>query len=166
MPMRMNRNSFKSNISAKEKALRLLDRFDYSEKGLYDKLCERFPPKEAAAAVAYCVEKNYVNDYRYGKVLWDRYSQKYGVRRVYFELIKRGIPKETASKIMLEEDAPQKEEVVLQIVELIVKKQKNIPVDKDNKNKVISYLVRRGFGLDDIYNAIDDYNNSIENDQW
>lgn len=152
--------SFSSNITAKEKALRLLDRFDYSEKGLYDKLCEKFPPREAAEAVAYCVEKNYVNDYRYGIILRDRYNQKYGTRRVYFELIKRGIPKDKAAQI-IEEDLPEKEESVQKIIGLIAKKQKNRPVDQEDKKRIIAFLVRRGFNLDLIYSAIEMYNEEL-----
>ena len=79
--------------SAKKRALRLLERRDYSRKELILKLTEKGEPLEDAEAVAdRMIELGVISDERYSRMLVRHYAAKgYGTCRIKQELYRHGI---------------------------------------------------------------------------
>ena len=77
---------------ARKRALRLLEKRDYSRKMLIDKLTEKGASDEEAAEVAdWLCETGVVNDARYAELVVRHYARKgYGRRRITEELYRRG----------------------------------------------------------------------------
>jgi len=135
------------NCSATEKAYRLLERYDYSEKGLFDKLRQLcYPEEEAAAAVAVCVKRNFVNDRRYGEILCRRYGEKYGERRVLTAMCAKGIPADLAKELILaaKEDKAETEDEE-KIIALLKRKLRGEPLTRENRPKMSAFLARKGY---------------------
>ena len=99
-------------MTAKEYALRALDRRDYSARELTRKLLEKgYEEAETAAAVERLMELGFVDDARYAPLLVRHYAAKgYGAQRVKQELHKRGIPRELWDAAM--EEMPQQDDTV------------------------------------------------------
>ena len=74
--------------SAKEAAMRLLERRDYGRDELAAKLVEKgFEAPEAAAAADRCVELGFINDENYAAMVARHYTARgFGERRVLEEL--------------------------------------------------------------------------------
>lgn len=156
------------NCTALEKAYRLLERSDYSEKGMFEKLKRLYYSEEdAAAAVAVCVKKNFVNDRRYGEILCRRYGEKYGESRVLSAMCAKGIPTELAKELIAaaKEDKAEDEDEK-KILSLISKKLRGQSLTKENKPKIYAFLVRKGYSGRQISAAMHTFDNDyiIEDD--
>ena len=146
-------------MTAKECALAMLDRRDYSRAELLRKLAEKdFDEAEAAEAVEHLAELGFVDDARYAPILVRHYAAKgYGPQRVRQELQKRGIPKELWDEAM--EQMPQQDDAVDR---LLRSKLKSFPPDRDELRRASAFLQRKGYGWDEIRAAIERYNSEIE----
>ncbi len=144
------------NCSAQEKAYRLLEKYDYSEKGLFDKLRQLcYSEEDAAAAVAVCVKRNFVNDRRYGEVLCRRYGEKYGERRVLTAMCAKGIPTELAKELIAaakEEKTEDEDEA--RIIALLKRKLRGEPLTGENRQKISAFLARKGYSSSQIWAAM------------
>ena len=146
-------------MTAKEKALQLLDCRDYSRAELLRKLAEKdFDEAEAAEAVERLAELGFVDDARYAPILVRHYAAKgYGPQRVRQELQKRGIPKELWDEAMAQ--MPQQDDAVDR---LLRSRLKSVPPDRDELRRASAFLQRKGYGWDEIRAAIERYNSEIE----
>ena len=81
--------------SAKESAMRLLERRDYGRDELLARLVEKgFGEEEAAAAADRCVELGFINDENYAAMVARHYAARgFGERRIREELRRRRIPR-------------------------------------------------------------------------
>ena len=98
--------------AAKQKALSLLDRRDYSRAELLRKLDEKgYDAAAAEEAVDRLVYLGFVDDARYAPIVVRHYAAKgYGAQRIRGELQRRGIPKELWDTAMAE--MPQQDETL------------------------------------------------------
>lgn len=133
---------------ARERALRLLSRRAYTEKGLYDKLREHAGERHAAAAVARMKELGLVDDADYAR----RYAAEvmetkgFSKLRVARELARRGVGRETADAALGElEDDPQ-----AAIARVVLRKYMRHLGDEKGVAKTVGALVRLGYRYDDI----------------
>ena len=80
------------NEEARERALRLLDKRDYSRKMLLDKLTEKgVAPADAEEVTDWLCSLGVVDDVRYAGLVVRHYAAKgYGERRIRDELYRRG----------------------------------------------------------------------------
>ena len=145
-------------MTAKERAIALLDRRDYSRRELIRKLMEKGEdPTEAEEAVDHLVEIGFVNDSRYSKLLVRHYAAKgYGEGRVKQELSRRGIDKELWDEALTE--MPEQDDA---IDRFIARRLRGGEPDRKELKKVTDALLRRGFTYEEVRSAMLRYNSSI-----
>lgn len=133
--------------SAKKRALRMLERRDYSRKELIVKLTEKGEPLEDAEAVAdRMVELGVIDDERYSRMLVRHYAGKgYGACRIQQELYRHGIHTDLWEEAM--EELPSQEE---QLDKLFRSKLRSSHPDRAEIKKATDALLRRGFSWSEI----------------
>lgn len=140
--------------TARERAYYLLSYRDHSKKELYDKLLKNACPEVALEILQLVESQGLLNDEEYAGKLARYYleSKKWGGKKAYFELLRRGIDKELAKTAIDECDV----DYVVQIKVLIEKKYYDCLDDYKAKQKAIAALLRLGFSYDDIKTAIEE----------
>lgn len=147
-------------IRAKSRGMWFLDRSDYSEKTLYEKICAGGISSSAAAkAVARLKELGLVNDETLASRLSERMSES-GIskRECYAKLYTKGIPPAVIKKVLDETSFDE----ISQIETVIQKKYCTKISDKDNIQKIYAALVRKGFSYSVVREAIKKYTQEIE----
>lgn len=147
-------------IRAKARGIWFLDRAEYSEKKLYDKIVSGGISHTAAVrAVARIKELGLVDDMRFATRLAEQMSNaNISKREAYAKLYNRGISKDVI-KTVLEETIFDE---TSQIDALIEKKYRNKMSDKDGIQKVYAALIRKGFSYCEVSAAIKKYTQEIE----
>ena len=147
-------------VRAKSRALWYLDRMDYSEKALYDKLVLKgFDKKASSAVVAKLVELGLLNDRRYAEHLAEKLTQQGNSQRAALQkMLLKGVPYDLAKETLSETETDE----VGQILALIEKKYSGKLSDPDNFQKVYAALVRRGFSYGDVKTALKKYKEDLE----
>jgi len=146
-------------MTAKERALKMLDRRDYSRSELIRKLTEKdVDEAEATAAVDRLVELGFVDDARYAPIIVRHYAAKgYGPQRVRQELQRRGIPKELWDAAM--QEMPAQDDTVDRL--LRTKLRSETP-DRAELKRASDFLLRKGYSWDDVKAALSRYHSEIE----
>lgn len=139
---------------AKNRALYLLGERDMCLAELTQKLAKTYGKEVAAEAAEYVQSLGYINDEEYAPKLAEYLikRKKFGKRRARQEMLRRGLEKELAEEAL--ERIPD-EEVSEELVEIIERKYANKLEDYKERQKVIAALARRGFGFDEIKQAIE-----------
>ena len=139
------------NPQAKERALALLDRRDYSRKMLIDKLCEKAISTADAEEVAdWLCSLGVVDDRRYAAIVVRHYAAKgYGERRIRDELYRRGIEKELWDEAL--EEMPEQDETI----EKLLRSKLKGDYSPENRKKAAAAAQRRGYGWEDIRAAME-----------
>ncbi len=108
--------------------------------------------RETAGGVADRLEElGLLNDGEYAKTVARHYAAKgYGVRRLRDELYRRGVPREFWEDALAEAE-PDGDEVY----DLARKKLRGGEPTRENLKKVSDYLARRGFGWEEIAEALE-----------
>lgn len=120
-----------------------LARKDYTEKELRMKLSEEFPKDSPFEDVFEKLrEKTYLDDYSYAKNYIN--SKKSGKKKVYYELIMKGVKKEYLDEIYLE--------LIIDEKDLIRQNLKKI--ENKEERKQVEYLIRKGYNIKDILEVI------------
>jgi len=123
------------------KAYFLLSRRDYSKKDLEKKLILKYGEKNIIKnAIDRLEEKGYLNDFDYAKTLI-RGKKKDGLKKLRFDLMKKGISREVIEDVFRDVEVDEKE-MIRQLLPKLVKKE---------REKKVAYLARRGFSFDDIF---------------
>lgn len=132
---------------AKKRALRLLERRDYSRKELILKLTEKGESQEDAEAVAdRFVELGVIDDDRYSRMLVRHYGAKgYGICRIKQELYRHGIHTDLWEDALTE--LPPREE---QMDKLFRAKLRSEHPDRAEIKKAMDALLRRGFSWSEV----------------
>lgn len=137
---------------AKDKALWLISYRSHSKKELFDKLRRDFDEYSAQKAVDRMQELGLINDGEFAKAYARKlvYGKKMSLRAAELELRRKGIDNITAEQVLsdLEYDAQT------QIIEFISKKYRNIE-DEKVRRRAVAALQRKGYGWDDIKQAIE-----------
>ena len=152
---------FKSDyVRAKSGALWYLDRMDYSEKALYDKLVLKgFDKKASSAVVAKLVELGLLNDRRYAENLAVKLAEQGNSNRATLQkMLLKGVAYDLAKEVLSETETDE----VSKILALIEKKYLGKLQDPDNFQKVYAALVRRGFSYGDVKTALKKYKEDLE----
>lgn len=139
--------------SCKEKALTLLEYSARSAGGLAEKLRQHYPPETVDATIERLKELGLLNDLDYGRRLAADliHLRKYSLGRVRQALYQRRLDRETIDEILEElEDTDQ----VGPMVELVRKKYLPKLREPQGRQKVAAALQRRGYGWDDIREAL------------
>ena len=128
--------------------LRFLSFRPRSEKEVKDYLEKKFRKSPNENLVSLILkklkEKNFLNDLEFAK--WWIENRKKGIRLIKLELFGKGISKETIEEACSMFDIVGKEN---RLLEKLIDKKKNLTYEK-----LIAYLLRRGFDYDTIRGAL------------
>ena len=143
---------------AKKRAMNLLQKRQYTEKQLRDKLKQGLYQEEVIDdAVEYVKSFHYIDDLRFASDYILYYSEYRSRGRIENDLIKKGIDKEVILKAyaLTEEKDNLTDEQDLIRKELEKKHFHIDEADFAQKQKIIGYLYRKGFRLENIRNVMD-----------
>jgi len=114
--------------------------------------------RAAAEQVAGRMEQlGLLNDEEYGKAVVRHYAAKgFGVRRIRDELYRRGVPREYWDSALAEK-SDRETGGESRLDELVRKKLRGEELTRENLKKTSDYLARRGFGWEEISEALERY---------
>ncbi len=137
---------------ARRRALRLLEKRDYSRKALIGKLTEKGVSEEdAAETVDRLCEVGAVSDERCAELIVRHYSLKgYGERRIRDELFRRGIPRELWEQALSR--LPETGDAAYRLLESRLRGSGGSPEDI---RKAQNHLLRRGYSWEEIRAALE-----------
>lgn len=147
-------------IRAKNRGMWFLDRADYSEKTLYEKIVAGGISHTAAArAVARLKELGLTDDVKLASRLASRMSEEcVSKREAYAKLYAKGIPTNIIKSVLEETEFDE----VSQVESIIRKKYATKVSDKTQTQKVYAALIRKGFSYSAVRDAIKKYTQEIE----
>jgi regulatory protein len=141
---------------ATKRAMNLLQKRDYTEAKLREKLSEGLYPQEAIdAAIDYVKSYHYLDDERYARDYITYHMPTKSKNRIVQDLSNKGIKKDILISILEElyEDEDLDPEAS-QIEALLQKKHYSKDLDYKEQQKIIAFLLRRGFSLDKVKRVI------------
>ncbi|MGN0423598.1 MAG: regulatory protein RecX [Lachnospiraceae bacterium] len=139
---------------AKLRAMHLLNDMGRTESQLRTKLLRNdYPPDIVEEAIAYVKSFGYINDAEYTRSFIENRKEKKSKKEIYAALCQKGLPKDLI-ETALEECYADDDSIAA--IEAIVRKKKFDPKSTDYKEmqKMMGYLVRKGFRYDDIRQVI------------
>ena len=145
----MKKEKTVSREKVRSRALYLLEQQDRTENNLRKKLNETgYPPELIEDAVSFVKEYGYVDDERYAHAFTESRGRSRSRKRVYQELLKRGIDRDTA-EAALEQYYEGDERSMIR--SLLQKKNYSFrDADPRERQRIYAYLLRRGFESADI----------------
>ena len=144
---------------AKLRAMNLLQKKDYTEKQLRDKLAEGLYPGEIVdEAIEYVKSYKYLNDDRFARDYITYHMETRSKTRIIQDLTGKGISKDELMPIIEELYVEDNGEAELdQIRKLLIKKHYDPETsDFKDKQKIMAFLMRKGYNLSDIRRAMED----------
>lgn len=143
--------------NCKERSLYILSKYSKTEKELRDKLKsgKKYDDETIDKTIDFLKKHKYIDDDAFVKRYFEIHKSNNSYRQMKNKLFIKGIKKELINKIILDEFNDEKIDESSTIKKLLLKKYPNYYKEKDNmdikeKNKVFSYLARKGFDYDDI----------------
>ena len=139
---------------AKLRAMHLLNDMGRTESQLRTKLLRNdYPSDIVEEAIAYVKSFGYINDAEYTRSFIENRKEKKSKKEIYAALCQKGLPKDLI-ETALEECYADDDSIAA--IEAIVRKKKFDPKSTDYKEmqKMMGYLVRKGFRYDDIRQVI------------
>ena len=143
--------------NCKERSLYILSKYSKTEKELRDKLKsgKKYDDETIDKTIDFLKKHKYIDDDAFVKRYFEIHKSNSSYRQMKNKLFIKGIKKELIDKIILDEFNDEKIDESSTIKKLLLKKYPNYYKEKDNmdikeKNKVFSYLARKGFNYDDI----------------
>lgn len=145
---------------AKARALWYLDRMDYTEKLLSEKLIKAgFGKRSVAAVMENLIQFGMVDDRRYAERYAERLmehntSKREALNKMYL----KGIPYELAKEVLDSVDSCEEE----QISELLERKYSSKLETENGVQKVYAALIRKGFSYSAVRTALKKYSEEME----
>ena len=142
---------------AKLRAMHLLNDMWRTEAQLREKLTRNgYPADIVEAAISYVKSFGYINDYEYARSFIESRKERKSRREIYMQLVGKGVSRELIDEAF--EESYEREDSTEAIRRLLEKKH----YDRENttleeKKKIMAYLVRKGFGYDDIRKTMQIY---------
>jgi regulatory protein len=144
----------------KLRAMNLLQKKDYTEKQLHDKLSEGLYPREIIDdAIHYVKAYHYLDDERYARDYITYHMSIRSKNRIIQDLSGKGISKDIFMPIVEELYVEEDSDVELdQIKKLLLKKHYDPELTEyKEKQKIMAFLMRKGFQMSDIRRAMELY---------
>ncbi|MBR4874695.1 MAG: regulatory protein RecX [Clostridia bacterium] len=148
--------------SAKTYAANLVSARSYTERGIYDKLLSYTQDRDITEkTVSFLKKYKLIDDTDYAKRFFtDGLNiKKYGVRKIKYKLLEKGISKEIIEKVVIEAEDHEKEKD-----NLLALAKKKLGGDFEYKNlmRTKRYLASRGYSFEDIDDVITKLKNSSD----
>lgn len=141
---------------ATKRAMNLLQKRDYTEAKLREKLAEGLYPEEAVdAAIDYVKSYHYLDDERFARDYITYHMSTKSKNRIVQDLNNKGIKKDILIPIieeLYEEEDSDPE--ASQIEALLQKKHYSKDLEYKEQQKIIAFLLRRGYSLDKVKHVI------------
>lgn len=147
-------------IRAKARGLWFLDRADYSEKILYDKIVSGGISHTAAArAIARIKELGLIDDLKFASRLASQMSDaNISKREAYAKLYNKGIPKDIIKTVLEETNFDESSQI-----EAVIEKKYRLKMrTRQDVQKVYAALIRKGFSYSAVSDAVKKYTNETE----
>lgn len=144
----------------KLRAMNLLQKKDYTEKQLHDKLSEGLYPREIIDdAIHYVKAYHYLDDERYARDYITYHMSIRSKNRIIQDLSGKGISKDIFMPIVEELYVEEDSYVELDQIKKLLSKKHYDPEQSDfkEKQKIMAFLLRKGFQMSDIRKAMDLY---------
>lgn len=141
---------------AKHRAMALLERSDYTERELEQRLLCRdgFPRQAVEEALAYVRSYRYVDDQRYAKNYVTYKTSKKSRQMIYQTLMAKGVDADTIEACMADAHIDDSESLRA----LYRQKFGDIhDMSPEKKQKIFNYFLRRGFKYSDIADVVKDF---------
>ena len=139
-----------------EKGIFLLSLKDRTKKELFLKLKEKYRNmRMVEKAVLKLEELGYINDFNYATLYIK--SKKYGKKKVFYSLFQKGLSKEIIEDAFIYVEENEREENIKSFEEEKLEKLILKNFKKDEK-KLIQYLIRQGFELNEILRKMKEFN--------
>ncbi len=139
--------SDQSYASAMERAAALLSVRDATEQETAQRLLQSgYPEKTVARVMETLTQAGYVDDSRYAGHFVESRAQRYGSRRLYAELRRKGVSEEVARDALSERSDEDESDSARRIAGKLLAR-KNVS-DPDVLRRAVQQLVRRGFSWD------------------
>ena len=139
-----------------EKGIFLLSLKDRTKKELFLKLKEKYRNmRMLEKAVLKLEELGYINDFNYATLYIK--SKKYGKKKVFYSLFQKGLSKEIIEDAFIYVEENEREENIKSFEEEKLEKLILKNLKKDEK-KLIQYLIRQGFELNEILRKMKEFN--------
>ena len=144
---------------ATRRAMNLLQKKDYTEKQLRDKLSEGLYSGEAVdTAIEYVKSYHYLDDERYIRDYITYHMELRSKNRIIQDLTGKGIKKDAIIPIMEELYSDEENDVEQeQIAVLLKKKHYAKDMEYKGKQKIMAFLLRKGYSMDSIKHSIEKY---------
>lgn len=135
---------------ARKRTMYLLEKMDRTEAQLREKLRQgRYPEDIIENAIAYVKGFHYVDDLRYAESYVRCYSQSKSRRRLYQELVGKGVPRDLIEQALEEEYETEDESA--KIVRWLEKKHYSAEeADPKQRQRMYQFLLRKGFRSGDV----------------
>jgi regulatory protein len=159
-------NKAKPAESAQAAALRLMGRRDYSCQELRQKLAEKgFPAGEVDGVVGDFERRGLLDDLKLAQRLAQYYSRDklWGPQKVLAKLSQRGIPPRVGKDLVEQESADgTAQDRLKKALDLKLKKTTPHILSPGEKRRLADYLRQRGYGWEDIWEALRETGGSTE----
>ena len=142
----------------KLRAMNLLQKKDYTEKQLRDKLSEGLYPTEIVDdAIHYVKAYHYLDDERYARDYITYHMPIRSRNRIIQDLSGKGISKDIFMPIVEELYMEEDSDIELEQIRKLLAKKHYDPEQADfkEKQKIMAFLMRKGFQMADIKRAMD-----------
>ena len=147
----------------KERALRIIGQRAMSEGELYTRLTEKGETEQnAAAAVAWLIGLHLLSDADYAALVARHYAARgYGRRRVEQELYRRQVPKPLWEAALAE--LPEPDDALDRLLQSRLRGAE--PDDRKALKRATDALLRRGYGWEEIREAVERYRAGLEEER-
>ena len=148
---------------ATKRAMNLLQKRDYTEKQLREKIAEGLYSEEAInSAIEYVKSYHYLDDDRYARDYINYHLSTRSRNRIVQDLMNKGINKEMIQGIFDEMIGdPDNGDIYdierEQIEKLLEKKHYNSEMDYKEKQKIMAFLLRKGYVIESVKSAMESF---------
>ena len=144
---------------ATKRAMALLQKRDYTESKLRSKLAEGLYDNTAIdAAIDYVKSFHYLDDDRFVRDYVAYYMESRSKKRIEQDLLQKGINKDLAQSIISEVyEQSDEDEELKQIQLLLQKKHYSDEMEYTDKQKVMAFLLRRGYEMEKVKRAMKEF---------
>ncbi len=133
---------------AAAKAMKLLLQQDRTEQQLRERLQKADFSEEAVSfALEYVSGFGYIDDYRYAVQYLFHKKERHSRRELEYKLQNRGVPPEILQRAMEEYPPEEEREPIAYLVRKRLGEKSLSRMEYADRNKMISYLARKGFDL-------------------
>ena len=141
---------------ATKRAMNLMQKKDYTESKLREKLREgQYSDDCIDAAIEYVKSYKYLDDERFARDYITYQMELRSRNRILQDLVNKGISKDLCERLLNEIYEENSSDVEIeQIQKLLIKKHYSEDMEYKDKQKVIAFLLRRGYSMESIKHAI------------